>query len=255
MVSCPMDLSILMVKKKNIVLEKKDWKEGKKLDHQKTALLLIDLQNEGGTSNVAGMDQILRNTALLIKSCREMDIPILYTRHINRGDAIGLANKEPLNDQGEPLYYHDKTDSIEIADLIKPEPQDIIIDKYRYSGFYESSLDLMLKSLGVEHLIIGGVLTDVCVLSTVMDAYYRDYQVSLVEDICGTTTEGAHMAAVLMMANWIYDLEIYETAELCKKMNNEEYHVWASSEPDELQFTPDTIREVFSKIAVPTKER
>jgi biuret amidohydrolase len=178
-----------------------------------------------------------------------MNIPIIYTRHINRADAIGLANKEPLNDQGEPLYYHDKTDSIEVADIIKPEPQDIIIDKYRYSGFYESSLDLMLKSLGVEHLIIGGVLTDVCVISTVMDAYYRDYQVSLVEDMCGTTTEGAHMAAVLMMANWIYDLQIYETAQLCKRINKEEYHVWESSEPDELQFSPDNIRDVFSRLS------
>jgi nicotinamidase-related amidase len=220
-----------------------------KLEHPKTALLLIDLQNEGGTSNVVGMDRILRNTALLIKCCREMNIPIIYTRHINRGDAVGLANKEPLNDQGEPLYYHDKTDSIEVADIIKPEPQDIIIDKYRYSGFYESSLDLMLKSLGVEHLIIGGVLTDVCVLSTVMDAYYRDYQVSLVEDMCGTTTEGAHMAAVLMMANWVYDLQIYETAQLCKRINKEEYHVWESSKPDELQFSPDDIRDVFSRLS------
>lgn len=219
-----------------------------KLNLQKTALLLVDLQKEGGTSNVAGMDQILQKTALLIKKCREMNIPIIYTRHINRGDAIGLANKEPLNTLGEPLYYHDKTDAIEVADLIKPEPHDIIIDKYRYSGFHESSLDLMLKGLGIEHLLIGGVLTDVCVISTVMDAYYRDYQVSLVEDICGTTTEGAHMAAVLMMANWIYDIQIYEAAELRKRLNKEEFRVWTSSEPDELQFTPDNMRDVFSKI-------
>ena len=226
-------------------------KEELNLNLQKTALLLIDLQKEGGTSNVPGMDRILEQTSLLIKSCRELSIPIIYTRHINRADAIGLANKEPLNDKGEPLYYHDKTDSIEVADLIKPEPHDIIIDKYRYSGFHESSLDLMLKGLGIEHLLIGGVLTDVCVISTVMDAYYRDYQVSLVEDICGTTTEGAHMAAVLMMANWIYDLQIYEAAELRKRLNKEEYRVWTSSEPDELQFTPDNMRDVFSKITAP----
>ena len=225
------------------------------MKRKKTALLLIDLQNEGGTSAVASMDEILQNSAALIEECRKQDIPILYTRHINRGDAIGLANKEPLNEDGEPLYYHDQTDAIEVSDIIKPKPHDIIIDKYRYSGFYESSLDLMLKSLGVEHLIVGGVLTDVCVLSTVMDAYYRDYRVSLVEDMCGTTTEGAHMAAVLMMANWIYDLEIYETAELCKKLNEEPYHVWTSSGPDELQFTPDNMKEVFTGIAASKKNK
>lgn len=218
---------------------------------EKTALLLVDLQNEGGTSDVVGMDQILQNTATLLEQCRQLEIPVLYTRHINRGDGVGLANREPVDAKGEPLYYHDRTASIEIADMVKPELGDIIVDKYRYSGFYESNLDLMLRSLGIEHLIIGGVLTDVCVIATMMDAYYRDYRVSLVEDMCGTTTEGAHMAAVLMMANWIYDLEIYETAELCKKMNGENYHVWASDGPDELQFSPDNMREIFSKISSP----
>ncbi|SIS04671.1 Isochorismatase family protein [Peribacillus simplex] len=69
--------------------------------------------------------------------------------------------------------------SIEIIDEIKPHKNDIIIDKYRYSGFYESSLDLMLKSLDIKHLIIGVVFTDWFVLATVLDTYYRDYQVNL----------------------------------------------------------------------------
>ncbi len=141
------------------------------MTYENTALLLIDLQNEGGTSDVVGMDHILQNTATLIERCRQLEIPILYTRHINRADGIGLANREPVDAKGEPLYYHDRTASIEIADLVKPALGDIIIDKYRYSGFYESNLDLMLKGLGIRHLIVGGVLTDVCVLSTFMDAY------------------------------------------------------------------------------------
>lgn len=215
----------------------------------KTALLIVDMQNEEGTSDIARMDQILRNTKDVLTKCREVNIPVFYTRHINREDGIGLANGEPVDDQGAPLYYHDQTSAIEIASMIKPEQGDLIIDKYRYSGFYESNLDLLLKSLGIEHLIVGGVLTDVCVLSTVMDAYYRDYRVSLVEDLCGTTTEGAHMAAVLMMANWIYDLEVYQAAELCKKLNGEDYNVWSSEGPDELQFSPDNLRDVFSRLS------
>lgn len=216
---------------------------------QKTAFLLVDMQNEGGTSAVVGMEQILQNAKTILAQCRQKNIPVLYTRHINRADGIGLANREPVDEKGEPLYYHSETTAIEVANLVKPEAGDLIIDKYRYSGFYESNLDLMLKSLGVQHLIVGGVLTDVCVLSTVMDAYYRDYRVSLVEDMCGTTTEGAHMAAILMMANWIYDLEVYQTEELSKKLNGENYAVWSSEGPDELQFSPDNMREIFSKLS------
>lgn len=220
------------------------------MNEKNTALLLIDLQKEGGTSDVVGMDAIIEKTVALIKQCRRKGIPIIYTRHLNRGDAVGLANREPLNEKGEPLYYHTGTEAIDIMEEVKPEPGDIIIDKYRYSGFHESSLELMLKSLQVNHLIIGGVLTDVCVISTAMDAYYRDYQINLVKDMCGTTTEGAHMAAILMMANWIYDIEIYDTHQLINKLSGEEYHVWKSDGPDELQFTPDNLRRVFEKLTV-----
>lgn len=218
------------------------------MDVNKTALLLVDLQKEGGTSDVEGMNGILENAADLIDTCRDMKIPVIYTRHINRADAVGLANGEPLNADRTPSYYNSHKDSIEIPDIIKPEAKDIIIDKYRYSGFYESNLDLMLKGLGVEHLILGGVLTDVCVFATAMDAYYRDYQINLVEDICGTTTEGAHMASVLMMANWIYDIKIFETEQLRKKLNGDNCQLWKSTAPDQLQFTSEDMKEVFSKL-------
>ncbi|EGQ26484.1 isochorismatase [Sporosarcina newyorkensis 2681] len=220
------------------------------MDGQNTALLLIDLQNEGGTSAVPGMDRIIKKTADLIKVCRQKKIPIIYTRHINRGDGIGLANREPVDQNGEPLYYHTDSNSIEIINDLRNQPGDIIVDKYRYSGFHESSLDLMLRSLNIKNLIVGGVLTDVCVLSTVMDAYYRDYQIDLVKDICGTTTDGAHMAAVCMMANWVYDISIFDADQMCNKLSGESYHVWKSNEPDELQFTPDNLREVYDKLTV-----
>lgn len=64
------------------------------MDTTKTALLLIDLQKEEGTSDIAGMDKILERTASLINTCREKGIQIIYTRHINRHDGIALANKE-----------------------------------------------------------------------------------------------------------------------------------------------------------------
>lgn len=224
----------------------KNWSY--EMDISKTALLLIDLQNEEGTSDVVGMNQVLEDTASLIKTCREKGIPVIYTRHINRSDGIALANKEPVNKQGEPLYYHSESSSIEVADEIKPRKQDIIVDKYRYSGFFESNLEVVLKGLGIKHLIIGGVLTDVCVLSTALDAYYRDYQINVVKDICGTTTEGAHMAAIAMMANWIYDLKVYDAIELRNKLTNKEYRVWESTGPDELQFTPDNLRDVYEKL-------
>ena len=219
------------------------------MDLKKTALLLIDLQKESGTSDVVGMSEVVQNAKTLIHTCRQQGIPVIYTRHISRSDAVGLANNEPVNDQGKPIYYNDSTNTIEIIDEIRPQKKDIVIDKYRYSGFYESSLDLMLKSLDIKHLIIGGVLTDCCVLATVLDAYYRDYQVNLVKDMCGTTTLGAHMASILMMANWIYDLKVYDAKHIANQLNGEGFRAWESSSPDELQFSPDNLREVYARLS------
>ncbi|AOH53535.1 isochorismatase [Peribacillus muralis] len=218
------------------------------MEKKKTALLLIDLQKEGGTSSVVGMNDIIENAKHLISACRHQEIPIIYTRHISRGDGIGLANKEPVNEEGEPIYYHSAKEAIEIRDEIKPQKNDIIIDKYRYSGFHESSLDLILKSLDIKHLIIGGVLTDCCVFATILDAYHRNYQVNLAKDMCGTTTLGAHMSAILMMANWIYDLKIYDSDQIGKMLSDQKHHVWEAQSPDQLQFSPDNLIEIYAKL-------
>jgi len=218
------------------------------MDISQTALLLIDLQKEGGTTAVIGMERIVKKAEETVKACRKLGLPIVYTRHINRSDGVGLQNNEPVDHTGKPIYYRSDTDNIDIIDQIKPQEQDIVIDKYRYSAFYGSELDTMLRGLGIKNLIIGGVLTDVCVLTTIYDAYNRNYQVNLLKDVCGTTTEGAHMSAILMMANWVYDLVVYDSEELIKMLHGEEHRYWKSSGPDELQFTPGNLSKIFAKL-------
>ncbi|WP_256661464.1 isochorismatase family cysteine hydrolase, partial [Pseudomonas sp. F01002] len=69
-----------------------------------------------------------------------------------------------------------------------PQPDELIIDKGRYSAFHRTDLDARLKVLGVDTLIVCGVLTDVCVLSTVFDAFALGYHIRLVSDACTTTS-------------------------------------------------------------------
>ena len=176
-----------------------------------------------------------------------MDTCYLHSTY-KQGGAIGLAKNEPLNKQGEPIYYHSDMNSIEIIDEIKPHKNEIIIDKYRYSGFYESSLDLMLKRLDIKHLIIGGVLMDCCVLAKVLDAYYHDQVILIKKDICRTATLGAHMSTTLMLDNWIYDLKVYDTNQIEKMLSGEKHHVWGTHSPDQLQLSPDNLKEIYSRL-------
>lgn len=217
------------------------------MDLSRTALILIDMQKESkyGIENVNGA---VAATVPLIGECRRLGVRVIYTRHVSRADAIGLPNNEVLDDEGKPVYYRSDSDTMQVIDEVAPRPEDIVIDKHRWSAFYETSLDLVLRGLGVKHLIIGGFVTDGCLMTTVFDGFARDYQVNLVKDVCAATNDGSHKAAILMMANWVYDIEIFDSTEMGKKLRGEPYQSWRSTAPDQLPFTAGTLDGVFAKL-------
>mgnify|MGYP001770792032 CR=1 FL=1 len=212
-----------------------------------TALVLIDLQKESNFG-LEQMEEVITNSKRLIDGFREKNIPIIYTRQINRADGVGLSLGEPLNEDGTPFYYNASTESIEIFDEIKPQDGDIVIDKYRWSAFHETSLDLTLRSLNVTDIVIGGVVTDGCLLTSVFDAYFRDYKIHLVKDICGASNEGSHMASLMMIANWVYALKMYDTTNILKRINGEKYYAWESDKVDSLHYNAENMREIFNKL-------
>src|SRR4051794_6223759 len=95
------------------------------MELSQTALVLIDMQKESkyGIENLEGA---VAATIPLIATCRELGIPILYTRHISRADAVGLPNKEALDETGKPLYYRSDSDTMEIINPIASRPEDIV---------------------------------------------------------------------------------------------------------------------------------
>lgn len=220
------------------------------MHHRNTALVLIDLQKESDFG-LRGLNTVVANAERLLRESRARGIPVIYTRQINRADGVGLSLDEPVDEQGRPQLYCAGTGDEEIIDAIAPEAGDIIIDKQRWSAFHATNLDLTLRSLGIEHVIIGGLVTDGCLMTSVFDAYFRDYRVHLVKDMCATSNEGAHMAAILMMANWVYGIEIYDTGEVLKRLQGEPSRHWRSPGVDTMQFTPETMRQVFAELDRP----
>lgn len=211
------------------------------------ALLLIDMQKEDSFV-IDGFAEKLAKTSEFLAFVRTQGIPVIYTKHINRADGVGLGNGEPMGSDGRPQTYCSSTRNVDICDVIAPEGQDIVIEKYRYSAFFQSSLDLILRGMGVKSLIVGGVLTDVCVMTTVFDAYFRDYEVTLIEDICGATTSAAHYSSLLIMANWIYDLQIFQSDEYVSHLKGGSCKSFKHEFPDEFAHTPELVLDAIEKL-------
>jgi nicotinamidase-related amidase len=211
------------------------------------ALLLVDMQNES-RYGIEGVDEAVAAAERVIAACRSAGVPVVYTRHVNRRDGVGVSVGEVFDSEGLPVYYQEGTDAITIVGALEPQPSDVVVDKHRWSAFHGTSLDLVLRSLGVRDLIMGGFTTDCCVLTSVYDAYSRDYRVSLVPDMCAATNSGSHRAAVLMMANWVYGLEILHASEVVKRVNGEPHRSWRATAPDQKPFTAETLRTTYESL-------
>lgn len=170
------------------------------LNASKAALLVIDMQKffldpQSPSFTVGGL-AILPRLQTLIKAFREADRPVIYTRHVHHPDHIdsGILGWwwEGMCIEGSPQS--------EIHDDIAPRPAEKVILKHRYSAFYNTDLETILRCLKVEDLVITGIMTNMCCESTARDAYFRDYRVFFLADGTGSVTEDMHVASLLNLA-------------------------------------------------------
>jgi nicotinamidase-related amidase len=87
-----------------------------------------------------------------------------------------------------------------VHDSIAPLPEEKIVLKHRYSAFYNTDLETILRCLKIEDLVISGVMTNMCCESTARDAYYRDYRVFFLADGTGSINEEMHLASLLNLS-------------------------------------------------------
>ena len=180
------------------------------IEPSKTALLVIDMQNDfgtkGGMFDRAGLDismiqATVRPTSKVLGAVRNTGIPIVYlkmgfkpdlsdlgtadspnrTRHLRFG--VGQRISAPDGTEGRILIRG--TWNTDIVSELKPKTEDRIVYKHRFSGFFETELDDVLRRLGIKYLVVTGCTTSVCVESTIRDAMFRDYSCVLLEDCMG----------------------------------------------------------------------
>lgn len=167
----------------------------------KKAIIVVDMINDFVTGRLgsARAQSIIPNIAKLLKQAREQGIPIIYLR-----DAHTPSDKE-MDIWGE--HAMKGTEASDIVPELKPEKNDIVIEKRWYSGFVGTELPSVLKKLGVDTLIILGVSTDICVQNNVGHAYFSGYRTIVPQDCTASIDEKAQEQAIKYMKS-IYGAEI-----------------------------------------------
>lgn len=163
-------------------------------------LLVIDMQrffldtaSQVYTSSGAA---ILPTVKRLIDCFRRAGRPVIFTRHVHHpGDLdCGIMG----------WWWEDKclegSPESDIHPDLAPMPGEKIIFKHRYSAFYNTDLETVLRCLKAEDIVVSGVMTNMCCESTARDAYYRDYRVFFPADGTGTISEEMHLASLLNLA-------------------------------------------------------
>lgn len=146
---------------------------------QDKALILVDLENEWIDEDseyfIWEVSQLITNTNNLIEYCRNKDYKIIFIQHIEKDSDSEFA---------------EDSQNIEIFTDIDKQPQDIIISKNKISAFYQTTLEKELE--GISDIVVGWILTNLCVRSLVQDAYDRDYNITLIQDCCQAFDQATH---------------------------------------------------------------
>lgn len=157
-----------------------------RIDRSKTALLIIDMQNDflriGASLEVPAGREIIPNIKRLRDVCREFEIPIIYTVFVTSPDTKGLMWLFHPEHAPPTKACWEESEGAEIYHELYPQANERVIRKHCYDAFYDTDLDTVLRSVGVEYLIITGVMTNLCVDSTVRGAFHRQYKVTVVSD-------------------------------------------------------------------------
>jgi len=165
-----------------------------------SALLVVDMQrvfaDPQGRSFLPDSEEATRRLVQVIEAARRTSVPVFFTRHVHRfpdkdGGAMSRWWRSLIRDGSEDA---------ELIDALQVQDGEPVIEKCRYSAFAGTNLEMLLRSGGVEDLIIGGVMTNLCCETTAREAFVRDFNVFFLGDGTATAEHDLHIGSLRNIA-------------------------------------------------------
>lgn len=172
----------------------------KDFDFKSPSLIVIDVQRyffeRGADAFLEESPTVLPNILKLIDAFGNARLPVIFTRHAHkRGSDTGQMGRW----WDGKLPWEGSKEAEIIGDIV-PKPGEIVITKTRYSAFEGTSLEKELKSRGVQTLVACGVMTNLCVETTVRHAFMKDFRIIVISDATAANTNRHHNASILNLS-------------------------------------------------------
>ncbi|HEX7941397.1 MAG TPA: cysteine hydrolase [Gemmatimonadaceae bacterium] len=160
-------------------------------------LIVVDIQGgeaqadagDGGIPSMSGRLERRPRVRALIDRCREGGIPVVWIQEVHKPSMIDIGREL---DGAEGVHCSEDDPDTAIAAWLDPRPEEFVIRKRRYSAFFGTELEIVLKAHKADTVMLIGGLTDVCIHYTAVDAHQHDYFVRVLTDCVGGSTERAH---------------------------------------------------------------
>lgn len=203
------------------------------IEPRRTALIVIDVQNwvfreQDRAGNVPFQERlrglVLPNLQRLIRSARDAGVEVMFTviENLTRD-----GRDRSLDYKISGICVAKGSWEAEVVADIKPDDDEIVLRKTSSSLFNSTNFDYLLRNLGIEHLLVTGLLTDQCVDHTIRDAADRGYRTICVADACASLSTDRHDTAVWLFAGY------------CRVLSTEDVIAELGRRPDALM--PDLI--------------
>jgi len=155
------------------------------LDRRRTAIVVVDMQKvfcePDGALYVPATAAIIQPIAALLECARAAAVPVIYLRHVVRGDGSDTGRMRDLYPNVDRILARDDP-GIQVIEALSPRPGDVVVDKLFYSGFHNTDLDTVLRARDIDTLVVCGTVTNVCCDATIRDAVHREYKVIALSD-------------------------------------------------------------------------